>query len=231
MKILAWETTETAGTVAAASDSNVLLEKELNHSIRSAQSLAPGIKGLLEHLGWRPQDVELVAVTVGPGSFTGLRVGVATAKIFAYAMRAEILGLDTLQSIAMAAPDEIGELSVAMDAQRGDVVARSFRRGTDGWFHPSGPQRLVSADAWLAGLPSGSMVSGPVLKKLIGRLPPGVQALDPKCWDPRAGNVARLAAHLYAAGRRDDLWGLVPRYSRRSAAEEKWESRGKGKEV
>jgi tRNA threonylcarbamoyladenosine biosynthesis protein TsaB len=229
MKILALETTGTAGSVAAAIDCNILLENELRRSVRSAQSLAPAVKGLLEQVGWRPQDVELVAVTVGPGSFTGLRVGVATAKVFAYAVGAEILGLDALQTIALAAPDEVGEVSVAIDAQRGDVVAGSFRRGTDGWFQPDGPQQLVDAEAWLRGLPAGSLISGPVLQKLIGLLPPGVQALEPGCWDPRAGNVARLAAHLYAAGRRDDLWGLVPRYSRRSAAEEKWEARGKGK--
>jgi len=223
VRILALETTETAGSLAAAIDNKVLLELELGQNKRSAQSLAPGMKALLEQAGWRPADVQLVATTIGPGSFTGLRVGITTAKVFAYAVGAEVLGVDTLQTIALAAPNEVPTLSVVIDAQRGEVVAGNFRRGTEGWFEPVGASEMVAIDVWLAGLAPGAFVSGPILKKLIDRLPPGVTALEPEYWRPTAGNVARLAAHLYAAGQRDDLWSLVPRYSRRAAAEEKWE--------
>jgi tRNA threonylcarbamoyladenosine biosynthesis protein TsaB len=227
MRILSIETTELTGSLAAAIDGKVLLEIDLDSDHRSAQSLAPGIKALLEQVGWRPSDVQLVAVTTGPGSFTGLRVGVTTAKVFAYAVGAETLGVDTLQAIALAAPAEVQTLSAAIDAQRGDVVAGHFRRRPDTWFEPIGPSQLLAIDAWLAGLSPGTFVSGPILKKLLGRLPPGTTALPPSYWRPTAGNVARLAAYLYAAGQRDDLWGLLPRYSRRAAAEEKWDQMGK----
>ena len=110
-----------------------------------------------------------------------------------------------------------------MDAQRGDVVAQSFARDAAGWFQPAGPQELLPVDAWLAGLAPGTLVAGPVLQKLLDRLPAGVLAAEARYWHPRAAGVARLAAWLYAAGRRDDVWSLSPRYSRRSAAEEKWE--------
>jgi hypothetical protein len=76
-------------------------------------------------------------------------------------------------------------------------------------------------DAWLAGLPKGTVVAGPVLEKLKERLPDTLEVVSPEFWHPTAASVARLAARDYAAGRRDDLWQLVPRYSRRSAAEEK----------
>ena len=227
MRLLALETTEAIGSVAAAIDDKLLAELTLDAHKRSAQSLAPALKAILEKAGWRPAEVQLVAVTQGPGSFTGLRVGIATAKVFAYAVGAEVLGVDTLEVVAAAAPAEIQALWVAVDAQRGDVVAQPFRRGPDGWLQPDGSAALVAMDAWLSGLSAGSTVSGPALTKLTQGLPTQVTALDRAYWRPTAGNVARVALRDYQAGRRDDLWALVPRYSRRSAAEEKWDERGK----
>jgi len=228
VRILALETTEALGSVAAMCDGNLLAHLKLDSRQRSAQSLVPALKALLEQVGWRPNEVDLVAVTVGPGSFTGLRVGVTAAKTFAYAVQADILGVDTLEAVAAAAPDHVKTLAVAVDAQRGDVVAGSFCRGPDGWFEPTAPPQLINADAWLRGLTAGTCVSGPALRKLAARVPDGLTVLDPQYWPPTAAAVARLAARYYAAGRRDDLWTLVPRYCRRSAAEEKWEKRGEG---
>lgn len=221
MRVLALETTEKIGSLAALGDDNLLAEVELHPQQRSAQSLAPGLRSLLSRVGWRPAEVELVAVTIGPGSFTGLRVGAATAKAFAYAASAEVLGVDTLETIAARAPTDVPALWAAIDAHRGEVVAQSFRRARDGWLQPAGPSALLAVDAWLEGLPAGMAVTGPVLRKLAGRLPARVIALDPQYWAPRAAAVGRLAARLYAAGRRDDLWSLVPRYFRLSAAEER----------
>jgi tRNA threonylcarbamoyladenosine biosynthesis protein TsaB len=221
MRLLAIETTGLAGSVAALDDRNVLAELDLPPDRGSSQSLAPGIGRLLATVGWRPKDVQGVAVVAGPGSFTGLRVGVTAAKTFAYAVGAEVLGLDTLEVIAAAAPAEIARVSVAVDAQRGQVVAGDFARASDGWMHAIGPARLLDVEAWWAGLPHGSLVAGPVLRSLVAGLPAGLVALDPKYWFPRAAAAGRLAARLFAAGRRDDLWSLVPRYWRPSAAEEK----------
>jgi tRNA threonylcarbamoyladenosine biosynthesis protein TsaB len=209
------------GGVAAAIDDKVLAEIDLEPSRRSAQSLAPTIKALLDQVGWQPRDVGLVAVTSGPGSFTGLRVGVATAKVFAYSTKAEVLGISTLETIAAAATTDIQRLSVACDAQRGDVVAQDFQRRTTGGLEPLGPDRLLPLADWLTGLPSGFAVSGPVLKKWTDPFPPGIQVLPAELCQPTAANVARLAHRDYCAGRRDDPWRLLPVYSRPSAAEEK----------
>jgi tRNA threonylcarbamoyladenosine biosynthesis protein TsaB len=221
MRILALETTEKIGSVAAMDGDKLLAELKLDQSQRSAQSLAPAVQALLKQVGWTPDDVQLVAVSVGPGSFTGLRVGVTTAKLFAYAVGAEILGVNTLEAIAAAAPDDVTEISAVLDAQRGELVERRFVRGPGGWFEPIAAERLVDTDIWLKELPPGIAVSGPVLTKLIELLPSEVRQLDRESWPPRAAMVARLAARDYANGRRDDLWKLVPHYCRRSAAEEK----------
>ena len=98
--------------------------------------------------------------------------------------------------------------------------------GPDGWFEPQGPQELIAADAWLARLTPGSVVTGPGLVKLAGRLPSGVTALERRFWPATAAAVGRLTCHHYRLGRRDDLWKLVPHYCRRSAAEEKMDSYG-----
>ncbi|MHC4403353.1 MAG: tRNA (adenosine(37)-N6)-threonylcarbamoyltransferase complex dimerization subunit type 1 TsaB [Planctomycetota bacterium] len=225
MNILALETTERIGSVAAMSNGNLLLELNLDSEKRSAQSLAPGISALLEKVGWRPRDVGLVATTIGPGSFTGLRVGVATAKGFAYAVEADILGVDTLEVIATRAPADREVVSAAVDAQRGDAVAATYRRGKDGHFEAVRLAELVDVDTWLSTLPEGAAVTGPILRKMARRVPEHLTVLAPEYWAPRAATVARVAARLYAAGRRDNVWNLVPQYSRRSAAEEKWEKR------
>jgi tRNA threonylcarbamoyladenosine biosynthesis protein TsaB len=177
----------------------------------------------LERVKWQPGDVELVAVTIGPGSFTGLRAGVTAAKTFAYAVRAEVLGIDTLETIAAACPHEVNDLAVAMDAQRGQVVAGAFRRGPDGWFSASGPRQLMNLNLWLTSLPAGTWISGPILHSLSKEALGAMPLVDPRYWSPTAAALGRLAAHRYANGQRDDLWTLAPRYCRPSAAEEKWE--------
>ena len=86
----------------------------------------------------------------------------------------------------------------------------------------------LDIDAWLALLAPGTVLCGPILRKIADRVPEGVTMLDPQYWAPSAAVLAKLAEHHHAAGRRDDLWKLAPRYSRRSAAEEKWEAKQKG---
>jgi tRNA threonylcarbamoyladenosine biosynthesis protein TsaB len=226
VNILALETTNWIGSVAAMKDSKLLLELELNPQQRTAQSLPPGMAILLERVGWKPADVQLVALTIGPGSFTGLRIGVTMAKTFAYAVGAEVLGVNTLETIAQAAPADVSAITAVIDAQRGDVVVRTFSRGPEGFLLPTGDQQLISIDRWLQELPAGMAVTGPALAKLASRLPGHVILLDDKYWTPRAAMVAQLAHRQYTAGRRDDLWTLAPQYSRQSAAEEKWQGRG-----
>lgn len=225
MKILALETTEAIGSVAALCDDKLLYQLQLNPQLRSAQALAPGLKTVLEEVGWRPTDIELVAVTMGPGSFTGLRVGVTTAKTLAYCARADVLGISTLETIALQASAEVETLSTAVDAQRGQVIAALFHRGADGWLVQDGPAELVDVDAWFHGLPRDCFVAGPVLRKLTGRVPEHINVVPAELWGPVAASVGRLAAHYHGLGRRDELWKLLPHYSRPSAAEEKWQAR------
>ena len=225
MRILAIETTEKIGSIAIADRGDLLAEVRLPDTLRSAQSLAPGIRNLLEDAGWTPRDVDLVAVTVGPGSFTGLRIGIGTAKVFAYAVGAEVLGIDTHETMAYACPDHVDRLSTIVDAQRGQVVARLFQRNGSGDMVARDEGELVDVEQWYSSLEPGTLVTGPLLRRVADRLPPDCVPLASDLWAPSARAVALLADCQYRAGRRDDLWQLMPVYSRPSAAEEKRRAR------
>src|SRR5438876_1121982 len=126
MKTLAIETSGKAGSVAALVGGRLLREIRLPADQRSAKSLAPAMAELFSATGWGPREVRLVAVAVGPGSFTGLRIGVTTAKVFAYLTRAEVVGVNTLEVIAAQAPADIGRLSVVLGAERQQLFASDF---------------------------------------------------------------------------------------------------------
>lgn len=227
MLILALETSSQAGSVALVEcdhdRDNVLSQRVLRSDRRSAQSLAPAAAEVLAEAGRRATDVALVAVTAGPGSFTGLRVGVTMAKTFAYAVGCECLGLDTLETIAWQTAGTNpagGLLHVVLDAQRKELYLARFCREAAGPVRLE-ENRIVSADEWLAGLVAGATVTGPGINRLIDRLPAGVIVAPEDQREPQAVTVGRLAWHEYQRGRRDDLWKLAPRYLRASAAEEK----------
>jgi len=215
MKILALETSTRVGSVALFEGDALLEEAWLDRSRRTARALAPGIRDLLKQHGWPPADVELVAVTCGPGSFTGLRLGVTTAKTFAYAVDAEVLGVNTLAAIAERAPAGDAPLVVALDAGRGEVFTATFGAGE------GEETRIVPVNRWLAELPAPARVSGPALETLADRLPSGVTAVPREVWQPSAAATAALAARHYQSGRRETIWELSPQYYRPSAAEEK----------
>ena len=226
MRILALETSGTAGSIAAADGPRLVAEHVLDPLQRSAQSLAPGIQRLLAAIGWRVTDIELVAVTLGPGSFTGLRVGVATAKALAYALEARCIGVNTLEVIAAQCREDCSRLSVAMDAQRGQVFAEFFERSEAGWRVIAAPS-VLSNDEWLGSLNPDIAASGPALVKLATHLPLGVRMTEAGDWRPRAATVAALASMRQLAGAYDDVWKLAPLYLRKSAAEEKWEQQSR----
>jgi tRNA threonylcarbamoyladenosine biosynthesis protein TsaB len=222
MRILAIETTDVAGSIAALEMGRILAAHDLDSRLRSAQTLAPAIVSLLEKAAWRPGDVKLVAVATGPGSFTGLRVGVATAKLFAYAVGAEVLGVNTLEVIAaqQTTVTEGAELWAVLDAQRNQVFAGRFTRDNMGWQW-QGETALLDNSAWIAGLKPGQIVNGPVLEKLASKLSGEIKVADQAQWTPKAATVGQLAWKHYQTGRRDDVFGLLPQYFRASAAEEK----------
>jgi len=223
--ILAFDTSGSAGSVALLDQQRVVAEVALDPIRRSAQTLVPAIAQLLAAQHVEPGQICLVATTIGPGSFTGLRIGVTTAKTFAYAVGADVIGVSTLEAIAHGLPDDLltaapREIHALIDAQRKELFVGRFR-GEVSTIIRLEPDRIVSAEAWLANLQAGTVVTGPGLDRIEQRLPPCIVAVPPAWRAVRASSVGRLAWRDYSAGRRDDLWRLAPVYLRPSYAEEK----------
>ena len=225
MRILAIETSGRRGAVATlfgeADNARLIHQTVLADDERTARALAPTLRQLLAKTGWSPNFVQLVAVAIGPGSFTGLRIGVTTAKTLAYAVGAEIIGVDTLAVLAAQVPPTGGPLWAIMDAQRQELFAARFERHGAAGLREASDTLIVPQDDWLAGLHAGEFVTGPALPKLAARLPTGVVAVTEDPWHPTAAAVGDVAWRAYQNGQRDDVWKLVPNYYRPSAAEEK----------
>lgn len=220
--ILAIETSALGGSVALADDGSLLAERTLSRGQRSAQSLIPAIDELLRSAGRQVQDVELIGVTIGPGSFTGLRVGVTAAKTLAYALGAKTVGLDTLDVLAAqtAAGSAGTRLHAILDAQRQELFTATFTWQGDRWRR-SGPTEIVPAARWLDRLRPGDVVTGPATGRIAAKLPAAAIVAAESEREPRAATVAHLALTAYQQGRLDDFWKLTPAYYRPSAAEEK----------
>lgn len=220
VRILALETSALRGTVAVLEDDRMLGQSELTQ--RTAQALAPVIVEQLEAVGWRPKDIQLIAVTQGPGSFTGLRVGVTTAKTLAYAVGAELVAVNTLEVIASQAPADVtDDIWAILDAQRQQLFAALFRRDAHGALQIQSDTHIIDNERWLAELKPPVAVTGLGLRQLVNRLPASITMIDESHWVPQAASVGQLAFRHYQSGRRDDLWTLTPHYYRQSAAEEK----------
>jgi tRNA threonylcarbamoyladenosine biosynthesis protein TsaB len=193
-------------------------ERLLPASERSAQTLLPTIANLLQACHWQPSEIDLVCVTTGPGSFTGLRIGVTAAKTLAFAVNAQLVGVHTLTTLAASVPNHPGRLWAIMDAQRQELFTASF----DAVNHTNEPvTRIISIEAWLTLLRPGDSVVGPPLTQLASKLPAGVTAVDSKLWQPQAKVVGKVGYQLFQQGRTIPPVQLVPNYYRKSAAEEK----------
>ncbi len=229
MRVLSLETSGNSGSVAALEDREVLAELQLPEGARSAQTLVPTIETLLGNLGWKIAQIQLFAVTSGPGSFTSLRIGVSTAKALAYAVGAEIIGVHTLEAIARQVPGEPARVKAVVDAQRDQLFAAELRRTapgpSGGGFQTPWATEVIDNRPWLDALQVGDVVSGPGLRRLLGRVPAGVVIVEPGLWMPSAGVVGQIGFEQYSAGQRDDVFQLVPQYFRRTAAEEQWQRR------
>lgn len=229
MKTLAIDTSLAAGSVAAL-DGDRGAARPLGAAGEHARLVAAALAEAAAELGWRPRDAELVAVVRGPGSFTGLRVGVATAKGLAWATGARLVGVSGVEVVARLAHATAGwpeaPIHVAYDAGRGEVFATTALPATtspSGWN--AGPGRLVPHADWIDSLAPGALVAGPALDlEACGPLlatRPDLRLAPPSARTPSAAAAGAVALFHAAAGSRDDPFTLVPDYVRPSYAEER----------
>lgn len=216
-RFLILETSHRLGKVALAQGDAIVNQRTLDESRRHARDLVPAIQQLLQAQGWRARDLAAVLVSRGPGSYTGLRVGIMSAKTLAYATGCALLAIDTFCAIHLQAP-QTANLDVIADGQQNKVYVQRF--GT----HPE-PLAILPIDVWLESARALQVaVTGPGLEVCADRIS-GVTVLPAETWLPTPASLLKIGLARFREGERDDLFGVEPLYLRASSAEETWQKK------
>lgn len=199
---------------------------ESDPSARHGRGLIPAIVALLDAEGLKIAELGAIGVGLGPGSYTGLRIGLTAAKTLAYTIGKPLLAIDSLEAIARNAPDDVLRVAVAVDAQRGDAYIAGFARETAGTpLLRVSPTRIEPVESWANALEPGTLVLGPALLKLLPTWPDHVHLGTIDQGHPDPARLIPLASEALEAGRTLDPFFVEPVYLRRSAAEDQWDAR------
>ncbi len=229
MLTLAIDTATRVCTVALCRDGEILAEYTINMGMTHSEGLLPQLDQLLARTGVQKGAVDLLAVSMGPGSFTGLRIGLATAEAIAYSWQCCLHGVDTLKALAYNIQLEGLVLSPVLDAQKGNYYQAVYEWRA-GKLVELAPVAVVSAQQVLARLQEQdrpALLLGECNKLVRAGLPELVSAAPAPLRMPKASSVALLAAAEFDAEADKKIFGLEPYYIRRSEAEELWEKKHK----
>jgi len=232
VRVLALESaTDMAGVALADDVSGVLASATLAQGRRHAESIAPAVRFVCAQAGVALGEVDAVAVDIGPGLFTGLRVGVASAKALAFGLGVPVVGVSSLevlaQALASALPDPTLVVPV-IDARRGEVFAARYRvrRGeaaAEGDEVRRTPEALAQE---LAALGEPVVLAGTGARRYRAVLAVrGASTAGALYEHPRPDVVAALGLARVAAGAVDDPLAVVPNYLREADARINWEQR------
>jgi tRNA threonylcarbamoyladenosine biosynthesis protein TsaB len=218
------ETSGRVGKLGLARSEAVVRAVRLDSTRRDVRDLAAAVSTLLQSESLAPRDLTGAIVGRGPGSYTGLRVGLMSAKALAYATGCELRAVDTFAAVAVQSPPEVRFVWVIADALRESVYAQSFERRNDGWKAVD-DLRIEPIDDWIKRLRPEEWVSGPGVSEYDERIPstaPRVPDQDREANVESVFLIGKCAAPLT----RQELFALEPLYLRGSSAEEKRKETG-----
>ncbi|MFO0948729.1 MAG: tRNA (adenosine(37)-N6)-threonylcarbamoyltransferase complex dimerization subunit type 1 TsaB [Planctomycetota bacterium] len=226
MRIVVLETSSLCGEVAIADENGILATRVLTAARKHARDLIPEFRSLLANQGWPPGAVDLILVNAGPGSDTGLRVGIMTAKTMAYATGAKLVAPDAPSVLAADAPADALSIRTIIDGQQGKVYSADFQRKTPAATPLQvGDVRILAAEDWCKTLAAGDYVTGPALARFRSLVPSYCHMPDDADSQPTARGLYQVGYAAYLQGHLADPWTLEPLYLRPSSAEEKWDRR------
>ncbi|MBI3158230.1 MAG: tRNA (adenosine(37)-N6)-threonylcarbamoyltransferase complex dimerization subunit type 1 TsaB [Chloroflexi bacterium] len=195
----------------------VLHEVALASPFRHTIDLAPAVQAALTGADLTMNDVQALGVAIGPGSFTGLRIGAAFAKGLALARGLALIGIPTHDILAHAQPPgDAARLAAVIQAGRGRLAVAGYARAGEGWA-ADGPARLVTPEELAKDIRTPTLVCGELddeTRKLLGRKRKNVTLASPAASLRRAGHLAELAWARWQAGKADDPRALSPVYIR-----------------
>ena len=212
MKVLAFDTSSKALSLAILEDKQVLAETMINIKKNHSITLMPAIDFLMGSLDWTPKDLDRIVVAEGPGSYTGLRIAVATAKTLAHTLNIELVGMSSL--LALLPRQQEGLIVPLMDARRNNVYA--------GFYENAKP---VMPEAHLSFAEVVEQVKDAEQVTFVGEVGVFVEQIQEQL--PQASyqetlpNAANLALWTWDK-EADSLHDFVPNYLKRVEAEENW---------
>jgi tRNA threonylcarbamoyladenosine biosynthesis protein TsaB len=224
MKILAIETSTRVWSVALLDQDQVAACPDIDRNLPISRALIPMIQTGVAQAGWRPEQLNLIAVSAGPGAFTGLRIGITAAKTIAYALHCPLVACHSLGVLAAAAaqaedwPLDL-QLCPVIPAERGEMFVSTLR-----FARPWQPEFVKPISVALPAsisesLPRDAVLTGPGLSRWPNAC--ALRKADSNVWDPSAEILGHLAREKFRRGETDDPFHLVPHYHRPSYAEEK----------
>lgn len=224
MKILAFDTSNQTLTVGLLDQGQLIGEVTTTNNKNHSTTLMPAISRLMDEVKWTPQDLERIVVAQGPGSYTGLRIGVTTAKTLATTLEIDLVGISSLKTLAANAVGTSGIIVPLFDARRQNVYAAGYT-----WANEELTTVLPDQHIPLVDLLTQLQEEKAVLflgvdvekfKPLIQEKMPQARFAPVPSWNVPSGiALATLGEAATPAGEIDSF---VPQYLKRVEAEEKW---------
>lgn len=232
-QVLGIDSSSIVATIAVMNEEKLLSEYIVNNKKTHSEKMMVVLNQVLEDSGITVNDVDVVAVAKGPGSFTGIRIGMACAQGIAHALKKPMIGVNTLDGLAYNLMGTRDILCPMINAQRHEVYTSLYRWEQDElkrlWDY-----RLIKADKLLKEISAFDkkvIVLGDgvhLLRKSMENISQVVENIipaHPVFSMPRASSIAASALHEYNRGNTKDCFSIKPFYIRKSNAEEKWEER------
>src|SRR4051812_49199549 len=225
-RALAIETSGRIGSVALI-DGDSIEEAEFPHGLKHAAGLIPLIDRLCRERNLCPTDLSELYVSVGPGSFTGLRIGITLAKTLAFATGAKLVAVPSMRVLVENASKDARHAIVVLDAKREQVFTARFERVDGNWLERE-PAHLEGLASMLERSPRPVELLGegiPYHQKFISDTDRQITIAPQDLWRARAGILARIGRQLAREGKFVDPFVLEPIYIRPPEAQEKFEAK------
>jgi len=228
---LSLETTTRATSVCLTRKADILADSGLQSDGQATVRLVTQIQALLDQAELQTDQIERILVSIGPGSFTGLRLGIATAKTLAYAIDCPVVPVPTHWMIAdqaLGSVDPPRQVATAIDAQRGQWFTMIHDTATaEAWPADSGPAEISDPQPFIDSLQIPTLLSGNGLGRHLANLviPPHVAIAEEPIWRPLASSAAALVTRFPNLFPSISPFQLKPDYGRKSAAEENLETK------
>jgi len=213
VKILGIDTT-TKFLCLGLYDKGKIYEYNLELGKKLSSLISVHIKRILDRLGWHPEDIDYLACGQGPGSFTGMRVGIATIKGLSWAANKPIIGIPSLDLLAMNIKINDKPIMPIVDARRNLVYCSVFKR-KDGRLNRIRPYMLLGEKELLKNIKTNAIIFGDALalhKEKIQANIKGVSFLDKDYWQPRAHNIIALAQEKIRNKKFSSAFDIKPIY-------------------